>query len=80
MGYQVDKEVSRMPLSPIIERHRIHWEKDDPASQGLLEPMFDDMGIGQEGNWETRIARAAAREYCTGLIRNGMKESRLYHG
>lgn len=67
-----------MPLSPIIERHRIHWDKDDPASQGLLEPMFDDMGIGDEGTWETQMARAAVKEYCSDLIKNGLKETAVY--
>ena len=67
-----------MPLSPTIERDRIRWDIDDPASQGLLEPLFDDMGMGQEDTRESQLARAAAREYCICLIKNGSRDEIFY--
>lgn len=46
----------------------IHWAADDPATPALVNPMLDDMGVGEEGTPEDLEVRAAIREYCLHII------------
>jgi hypothetical protein len=54
----------------------IHWEADDPATPALLDPLFDDMGIGAddtlrpESREQKEKAREALKNYLTGIINN----------
>jgi hypothetical protein len=58
----------------------IHWDADDPASPALLDPLFDDMGIGKddtlspEGPEQKELAREAAKNYFTKLIKERAEE------
>jgi hypothetical protein len=45
-----------------MAQQKITWQNEDIASQALVEPMIDDIGI------KNPEVRAAVREYSAGLI------------
>ena len=54
----------------------IHWDADDPASPALLDPLFEDMGVGgdddlrPESREHKEKAREALKNYLKGIIKN----------
>jgi hypothetical protein len=50
------------------ECYQVHWEADDPATPALLEPLLDDMGLGEDGGKDELEAREATKKYLAGLI------------
>lgn len=52
----------------------IHWNAEDLASPALLDPLFDDMGLGKddtlrsESPEQKELAREAAKNYFTDYI------------
>lgn len=43
---------------------KLHWNADDPATPALLEPLFEDMGLGADDKLmpESPDQKAEARE------------------
>lgn len=49
---------------------RIHWNATDPATPALIDPMLDDIGVAENGNLESIVARDATREYCLLVLKD----------
>ncbi|MGD0794946.1 MAG: hypothetical protein ABR958_05065 [Dehalococcoidales bacterium] len=49
--------------------YQLHWDKDDPATPALIEPLLDDMGLGEDGGKDELEAREATRKYMVELIK-----------
>lgn len=52
-----------------------NWQSDDPASPVLLDPLFDDMGLGKDDTLHSgkpeqkELARKAVKNYFIDFIR-----------
>ena len=53
----------------------IHWNADDPATPALLDPLFEDMGIGADDDLRSESkehkekAREALKNYLADIIK-----------
>jgi len=55
---------------------KLHWDKDDPATPALIDPLFEDMGIGADDELMTEIpeqkseASEATKNYLLAILKN----------
>jgi hypothetical protein len=54
---------------------KLHWSADDPASPALIDPLFEDMGIGADDDLRPESpeqkteAREATKSYLLSMLK-----------
>ena len=58
----------------LARKYPVNWKPGEVASVLMLDSLFDDMGIGINGNQVDCEARKATHRYCTDAIAEALCE------